>query len=231
MTTSAVTLIDRIAATIAHYKKYLCINEEKDRVSHQVHEQALNAQAANWTREPLTCTKHNEPMFQIIFKTPEHEKGEWICHSCQDEKLLAWKEYERTTERESFSSSPFYKPGNIFRPVLSTQQGYEEEVSKLALSKLSTLPRSTGEIPQIVKEMIPQANVPTIPLPARDIVYEVTPPDDSEKTLPRIRAISRSTKQIPVIGAEIILMSIKNGPTSPQDTGAQQKINEDAFLL
>ena len=224
MTTSAVTLIDRIAATIAHYKKYLCINEEKDRVSHQLHVQEVNAQAANWTREPLTCTKHNEPMFQIIFKTPEHEKGEWICHSCQDEKRLFQAELDRLS-LPIVSKLPDYHAG---QRVQSYHAALEQAIAHATapdISKLATI--------KPTQHFIPQANIVTAPLPARDIVYAPTPLDDGDATEHRLPAIklSRATKQIPAIGAEVLLMSIKNAPTHEQSTGEQERINEDAFLL
>jgi hypothetical protein len=236
------SILNGLAATIAHVKHYLRLNEENDRISHQLHLQEVNAQAANWLKEPPHCPKHTDkPMYQLLMETPEHRKGDWMCHECADQIRFARAEQKP----KSWSASPTYTSGSVILAINAQEQAYKQEfISRIAMERIPTLPKSTGEIPQVVKEMLPQANIPTLPpphatnpLPARGIVYANTPfnDDDATEMRPAIR-LPRTLQPVKTGDLRVeVLLDVLAQPTSPHQTGEQEKlpakIEDGAFLL
>ena len=231
--TSTSTILAGLAATIDYGKKLLGISDAKYRAE-------LKQQARDW--HTTFCTIHHTLKFRDLAKVqsvqPQNALDEAECYTCSLCEIE--NNRKKLAKRQLMSDDPHFVRGSVFVSVKQIEREQQQiAIRQIAMERVSTLPRHTEEIPMSVLATLPQANVITAPLPARDIVYAPTTLDDGDPTEHRLPAIklSRSTLQIPAVKAEVAILELMRGPSSPHDTGEQApvvlqaKIEDGAFLL
>jgi len=226
--TTSVNIRERIQITIDSISKFLRGNE------------AIRQQAHDW--HTTFCDEHHVLKFRDLAKVqqinPQNALQEAECYTCSLCEIE--RNRERLSKRQLMSDDPHFVRGSVFVSVKQIEREQQQiAIRQIAMERIPTLPRHTEEIPMPVLATLPQANIITAPLPARGIVYANTPQDDGDATEHRLPAIklSRSTLQIPAVKAEVAILELMRGQTSPHDTGEQvpvvllSEVEDGAFLL
>lgn len=196
---------------------------------------AIQTQAHLWERTaPPLCIKHNfRTMTLCLIRTQDYRPGEYFCEECYQERVEA--RLKATKQARPLTASPDYQAGLLLKPYHHAQQEQQTALEhRVSVSAIATWPASKSQpTPKIAHPSTPTPDLRTL-LFADDVsdletlapyVEDVDPTE--RRPAVRIQYVPERRRTNELSLCERIEYGLFNdAPTSPHDTGEQEKLRE-----